>query len=120
MPLRFFVAAVTLSASVVVLLMLTSKGMDEPTAIAKMKQIQQGMLFAEISDLIPLSENCRLSVREHGGIFYDVPISSKYLIQLRFEHMPSGRDPKEARINFSPRLRNRSSLSFVAGDEEAW
>lgn len=96
------------------------QSMSQATALRQMSQIQPGMTFGEISELIPLREHQLSRVGEHGGVFYNVPISFNYLIQLRFEHLPPGRDIYDARINFSPRLRDRPSKSFIAGDEETW
>lgn len=85
-----------------------------------MGQIKPGMTFSEISKLIPLEDSHRITVRQHGGAFFDVPMSSKYVIQLRFEHPKNGTALNDTKINHSPRLRDRLTSQFIQGKEEAW
>jgi len=55
-------------------------------AIETTSKIHQGMTFAEIAKIIPLSTNLYRFDAEHGGVWYDVPFNGKYYFQLRFEH----------------------------------
>jgi hypothetical protein len=73
-------------------------------------EIKTNMTFQEISKMIPLSINIRAYGGEHGGVWYSVPIGTKYLIKLRFEHPrgpthPTGpRSISDCRLNYPPML----------------
>ena len=85
-----------------------------------MDRIHEDMTFSEVAEIIPLSKRRANSLVEYGGVFYDVPICGKYLIQLRFNHPVGSQSIEETIINFSPRLRDRRTLVFLSGKEESW
>ena len=85
-----------------------------------MGRIHEGMTFSEVAEVIPLSKLHAISAVEHGGVFYDVPICGKYLIQLRFNHPVGDQSIEETIVNFSPRLRDRKTKAFLSGKEESW
>ena len=89
-------------------------------AMDVISRIKHGMTYADIAEIVPLNERHRSNVRENGGVFYDVPIDSKHLVQLRFEHPNVDKPVRDSKINYSPRLRNRQTLEFIAGDEMPW
>lgn len=91
-----------------------------PNVLETMSRIRPGMTYAEICEIIPPDEHDKLLAWENGGVFYDFPFDSKYLIQLRFEHTTGNQSARDARINYSPRLRDRTTLAFIAGDEIPW
>ena len=96
------------------------QNMDRTSALDVMSRIQPGMTFAEIRKIIPIAEAHTLLIAENGGVFYDIPISSEYLIQLRFAHPMPDQSADEVCINYSPRLRDRISKEFISGVEETW
>ena len=93
----------------------TMKVMSKKDAIKRISLIRRGMSFAEVQNVVPLSESHREKVREHGGTWYSVPISENYLVQIRFSPNQEGED---AKINCPPRLRSRHSQALVFEGKE--
>jgi hypothetical protein len=59
-------------------------------------------------------------VKEHGGIWYDLPVSDQYMIQIRVSPDQPGSAPEQGVINYSPRLRDRKTMEFISGGEKTW
>ena len=85
-----------------------------------MAGIRRGMTFGQIGKAVPHVSMTDLGVYEHGGDWYDIAINEDYTIQIRVAHHPEGTTAANSVINFSPRLRNRKTQEFLAGQEEPW
>jgi len=114
------VAGVLAALTFVAILFTIASRSNPKDALDAMSRIKRGMTYAEIAKIVPLNDTHRLSARENGGVLYDVPIDSKHLIQLRFEHPTDNTTVQDTKINYSPRLRDRNTLTFIAGDEQPW
>jgi len=84
-----------------------------------MSQIQRGMTFAEVAEVVPQSTKHEIGLGMHGGVFYDVPIGERYIIQLRFNHPVENQRIEDTTINYSPALRDRKTMR-LEGEEQAW
>jgi hypothetical protein len=87
-----------------------------------MSGIKPGMNLREIKAVLHQESFAApdVHVREHGGVWCDIPIGADYLVQVRLSHPKQGRGLDESKINYSPRLRDRRSLKFVTGVEKSW
>ncbi len=95
----------------VLLVVWCSQDISESEAIALTSKIRGGMTFREIQRVIPLSEMHRTLGGEHGGDWYRVPLSSRYVLELRFS-----RGTTSTRVlNYSPRLKDRRTHVLIAG-----
>jgi hypothetical protein len=89
-------------------------------AEALMAKIRPGMTLQEILNITPHESLPSSHTREHGGLWYDLPVSEQYLIQIRISPPQPGAAPERPAINYSPRLRDRKTLKFISGGEETW
>jgi hypothetical protein len=76
---------------------------------AAVDQIKVGMTFGQIAEKVPLSEAQKLGVREHGGVWYKVPIDNNRILQLRFEHLRDNESTRDTRLNLPPQIRPANS-----------
>src|SRR4051794_13545491 len=84
-----------------------------------MAEIRPGMTLQEILLVVPHPDSAPFA-GEHGGVWYDMPVSDDYIIQIRLAHPPLGHTLEESVINYSPRLRDRKTLRFISGAENSW
>jgi hypothetical protein len=89
-------------------------------AEALMAKIRPSMTLAEILRAIPHDPISPVHAIEHGGLWYDLPVSDDYIIQIRISPVQPGSTPEQSVINYSPRLRDRRTLQFIAGGEKTW
>jgi hypothetical protein len=69
-------------------------------------QLHEGMTFEQVSKIIPLTQRNESGLYEHGGVWYDVPVSGHYYLQLRFEHSKDrGVADLQSHLNLPPRVR---------------
>jgi hypothetical protein len=57
---------------------------------------------------------------EHGGTWFDIPVSCEFIVQVRLSHPANPGSFMSGKINYSPRLRDRQTLKFLAGAEQQW
>jgi hypothetical protein len=97
-----------------------SSPMSRSDADRIMAKIQPGMTMREIQTAIPHTAISPPFEGEHGGVWYNLTINEKYVIQVRVAHPQQGASLERSVINYSPRLRDRKTMEFVAGVEKAW
>ena len=117
---RGFPISMALLVTALTFVVSCSREISQADAMKLMDEIKQDMTFEDVQSIVPLSEKQRSSVVRHGGVFFVVPVSSNFLIELRFSHPVDQQDIKTTKICFSPRLRDRKTNVLVAGDEEPW
>jgi len=81
---------------------------ERKLAVRLASQINTRMTFDEVSKVVSLTEANQLGIREHGGVFFDVPIGTNYYIQLRFERSSDGGVKKDSRLNLPPAVKYRA------------
>jgi hypothetical protein len=85
-----------------------------------MSRIHPGMTVAQIERAVPHVSISKLPIYEHGGDWFDMVISDAFVIQFRASHPRDGAPPDQSKINYSPRLKGRSSLALISGEERPW
>ena len=84
-----------------------------------MAEIRPGMTLRQILVVVP--HPCpRPFAGEQGGVWYDMPVSDDYIIQIRLTHPTPGSTLEQSVINYSPRLRDRKTFQFISGSENSW
>ena len=79
----------------------------------RISQIHVGMTFEEVAKITPIYTNGFQTV-EHGGIWYNSPSGSNWIVMLRFENPSKQPDMLKRTLNWRPMIRTR------ALDEASW
>ncbi len=88
------------------------EGMDNALK-NKISQIHVGMTFEEVAQIMPIYTN-GLQLVEHGGIWFNSPGGTSWIVMLRFENPSTQPDMLKRTLNWQPVIRARIH------DEASW
>lgn len=94
--------------------------MTKNEAEGLMTSIHVGMTVGEIRKVFPHATLEQEPTVEHGGVWFGLPVSEDYYIQFQAARPKAGDTVEHSRINYSPRLRDRKTMTFIAGEERPW
>ncbi len=73
---------------------------------SRISQIRVGLTFEEVARIIPIYTN-GLQLVEHGGIWYNAPAGTNWIVMLRFENPTKEPDLLKRKLNYPPEIRDR-------------
>jgi hypothetical protein len=81
------------------------KDMDSNSR-SRVAMIHLGLTFEEVARIIPIYTN-GLQKEEHGGIWYNAPAGTNWIVELRFENPLRQPDLQKRKLNCPPLIRDR-------------